>query len=617
MTFPVRAILWVAIAFLSCGAIAQPGTTAIERRNEATVAVLPPGAGPAPHTSFGETTLPDRWAGPGETAPEPHWYRFEVDGRALHGARGAVFLPDVAMNAEVFWNGTSLGDGGRFEPPIAQNFHRPLYFRVPQALVREGANRLDVRVETAPCFYGWLGEVEIGPDAVLAPRFDAEWRWRVALPQGTTILGVVVALLLASFWFSTRDSLYAWMTAATLCWTVGNLNLHVRELPVSTMAWARTIQLAIAWTPVAFTLYAHRLIGADRPGAEKALAVYAAGLFALAVGVPDHAFLPSFTALHIAGLGLGLYGLAVIILGIRRLTRTEISIFAGSFAVLLAIAFHDTAIQFGEREGTPRYWNALAAPVFLSAFAATLTLRFARTLQRAEHHNEELEERVQAKHAELESQFARVRRMEDERILADERGRMMREMHDGLGSRLVEMLSMIEAGDAEPDELAGSVRASLDEMRLLIDSLDPAVEDLEDLLGLIRDRLDPSLRRQGIELDWELASLPEDWALGPQEGLHLLRIVQEALTNVSKHAEAHRVEFRVETAQMRDGGPGLRIRIRDDGRGLALDPTGRSEGRGLGNMRRRAEALGGRVEITGSQRGTEVDLWIPSRAPRP
>ncbi len=90
----------------------------------------------------------------------------------------------------------------------------------------------------------------------------------------------------------------------------------------------------------------------------------------------------------------------------------------------------------------------------------------------------------------------------------------------------------------------------------------------------------------------------------PGELLDLVRIVQEALTNVLKHAGASTVEVAFEAWP----GGGWRLRVCDNGRGF--DPEAAARGRGLGNMRRRAERLGARLH-TGpgaGGRGSQIDV---------
>ena len=181
----------------------------------------------------------------------------------------------------------------------------------------------------------------------------------------------------------------------------------------------------------------------------------------------------------------------------------------------------------------------------------------------------------------------------------------------GCGGQLVRTLALAEGGRASSDDLTTAIRAALDDMRLVINSLDPLVDDLTTLLGTLRGRLDPSLRRQGLRFEWRAADLPATPDLGPEEFLHILRILQEAITNVLKHAKAHTIRVTTGERASESGAPGLFIVVRDDG--IGLDPAA-TPGRGRANMDYRAERLGGELSVRRAPEsgdGTLVDLWIP------
>jgi len=138
-------------------------------------------------------------------------------------------------------------------------------------------------------------------------------------------------------------------------------------------------------------------------------------------------------------------------------------------------------------------------------------------------------------------------------------------------------------------------------MRLIIASLEDFGGDLSLALGAWRERLDPQLRAAGLGLEWRVEDLPPLPRLGPAEVLDVLRIVQEAITNVQKHARASRILLAARAV-----GQGVEIVIRDDGVGLAES----GPGNGLRNMAMRAARLGGTVDVARKDGGTEVILTI-------
>jgi signal transduction histidine kinase len=198
-------------------------------------------------------------------------------------------------------------------------------------------------------------------------------------------------------------------------------------------------------------------------------------------------------------------------------------------------------------------------------------------------------------------------RAEREQLLVAERGRITREMHDGLGGQLVSTISMLEAGQGSTTEVVESLRRALDDMRIVIDSLDPNATDFPTSLGKLRARLEPLVRRNGIRLHWKVADVPALHAIAPEKSLHILRIIQEAVTNVVRHAAAHEAEVSLSFPD--DPRGSLWLEIRDDGGG-SPDASG-GGGRGIRNMKTRAAAIGAELTVEEGEPGTRVRLRLP------
>jgi integral membrane sensor domain MASE1/two-component sensor histidine kinase len=194
-----------------------------------------------------------------------------------------------------------------------------------------------------------------------------------------------------------------------------------------------------------------------------------------------------------------------------------------------------------------------------------------------------------------------------QRLLFLERERLMREVHDGLGGQLVSVLSMVERGLSTPNEVAEALRRAIDDIRIVIDSLDPDTTDLPTSLGKLRARLEPLLRRNGIELRWSVEDVPGLETIPPETVLSVLRIIQEAVTNMLRHANADSVELEITSSGVEPRQ--LHVSIRDDGQGIPENIH--SGGRGIANMKSRADQLGAVLRFEGTKSGTRIDLTIP------
>jgi signal transduction histidine kinase len=190
-----------------------------------------------------------------------------------------------------------------------------------------------------------------------------------------------------------------------------------------------------------------------------------------------------------------------------------------------------------------------------------------------------------------------------------ERSRWARELHDetlqGLAALGVLLNSGLRAGG---DALELAVRTATEQLsteianlRALITELRPAALDELGLVAALEGLARRAREVEGLEVALELGVDGDE--LDPELQTTVYRLVQEALTNVAKHARATHVEVRV--APVADG---LLVRIADDGHGFDADQP--SEGFGLAGMRERA-VMDGRLDVATSERGTVVEARIP------
>lgn len=206
-----------------------------------------------------------------------------------------------------------------------------------------------------------------------------------------------------------------------------------------------------------------------------------------------------------------------------------------------------------------------------------------------------------------------LRRSRERLVVAgeEERRRLQRDIHDGLGPTLAGLTLKLDAArnllatdgaaaDALLRELRDQIQGAVGEIRRLVYALRPPALDQLGLLGAIEDLAEQYGEQVVVALD-----LPEHVpALPAAAEVAAYRIVQEALTNVVRHSGARRCDVRVGF-----DGARLVVAISDDGRGIAPGYRG---GVGLRSMCARTEELGGSFAVTaGQEGGTEVRATIP------
>ncbi len=206
----------------------------------------------------------------------------------------------------------------------------------------------------------------------------------------------------------------------------------------------------------------------------------------------------------------------------------------------------------------------------------------------------------------LADSYAKLRKVERQKTLADERQRLMQDMHDGLGSSLISALRVAERGNMTDDELALVLQGCIDDLKLAIDSLDTVDSDLLLLLATLRFRLEPRLEAAGISLEWHVENIPTLHWLDSRSALHILRILQEAITNIIKHTNSSKVC--ISTALKEDY---VQITIADNGQGFDITSALSSKGKGLSGQQNRAAAIHAEIEWDSDQHGARVSLMLP------
>lgn len=220
--------------------------------------------------------------------------------------------------------------------------------------------------------------------------------------------------------------------------------------------------------------------------------------------------------------------------------------------------------------------------------------------------------------ARLEANQARFQRLARSiyRVQEDERRRLARDLHDGLGQNLTAlkhqlMMAMVDARPAAPASLHEALMLcdrTLAETRELSRLLRPQVLDDLGLIAALRWLARTLGTPAGLAVEVEAEEMPD---LDEDLRTLVFRVAQEALTNTVRHANARHAGFRLSTH-----GPGLRFEAWDDGIGFdsdaALEAAGAGGSTGLPAMRERAALHGGHLRFLSRRgAGSHVRLDVP------
>ena len=529
----------------------------------------------------------------------------------------SIAITGAGHNLAVFLNGHLLGWSGSFEIPYARNHARPLLFTVTDGLLKEGSNDLDIYVISETPAKAYLGKVYFAPTEMLLPAYSQYHFFRFILPQIISWSTAVLAALMAALWlYRRRDVEYGLFGLICLLWSVHTLDQFLVEIPMATRHWDWLMQISLGLMLACSIVFIHRFLGLRRRIAESLLWLGTAFSALVLAILPQEWVLPVVNYFWYPLLVIAAF--YVLVSALQRLP-TDVDFERVALTTAVAIIFlllcHDLMVQLG---WLPVYHGELlhfGAPFLLLAFTWILLRRFVFSLNAAEQLNNdlqvlntELESRVEEKSQRIAQSYEMIRQLGQERVVQEERSRIMRDMHDGIGVYLTSMLRQLDMDALDRDHLRDSAKSALNDLRLMIDSLGSASNDLPAMLGMFRTRITALLDACQGDLAWDVDELPDPEDFGPEKALNLLRILQEAVTNALKHSEASLIRLSAEVETIDELSGRILIKVQDNGKGFTVSY---GLGNGLKNMRHRARKIGAGFHMESEGAGTLICVSLP------
>ena len=589
------------LVVVSCQANAD--STQVARIKTAQYIISDSATLPPPDAKWQPITLPHHAPKPTERELIGYWYKASFDVADAKQDEWVLFQ-QLVSGGEVYVNGALIGETPSANEKIQVRWYLPELWLIPPSALHPGSNEIEVRFAIREPFTSF-GEIDIGPEKLQRATYDQLLFWEDTSADISTALCLIAGSIIIIVWIRRpKEKLYGLFGLCVLFWGIRTYLL--REPIVSTdilLYWRCGYYFATAGFIVLISTFLLSFSETSKPIFTKILIAYwFAGTAAFLIfGFQARHFIETY---WLTGLiPFNLYAVAHVLNYAAR-QRTHNALAMGLAIVFaLGLSLHDLAVQEAWVSWPEIYLMHLGIPAFLLVMIGILLDRFLDSLALVENVNEQLERRVNLREQELKYTYEQVRKLERVNAATEERQRIMQDMHDGVGSQLFSTLLMAQSAQLSQPALVGMLQECLDDMRLVIDSLSPDESDLLPVLGNFRFRMEARFRAIGLNLEWHHRNIPDALNMEPNVGLQVLRILQEALTNILKHAQAKNV-----VVELVSTPTSLRIRVADDGVGFEIKPQ--SNGRGVGNMRTRAQKIGAELTISSLTPGTEVSLSI-------
>lgn len=518
--------------------------------------------------------------------------RWKTDGRiTVYGDSHLLYQ----SHANMAWNGWNI----------------PLWIPLEETSGATTPKVILIRVERPRSSGGGISSIWLGEDNQISWRYYVRDVLQVQLPFMSSAAFLAVGIFSLFVWFKQRNEwLYGLFFCVSLVAYLRSMHyfLGAEPLPISD-AWFSWLTInSLFWLVALVHVFLSYLHGRQKRWLNRLIM----GI-TLCVGVLTLPLLSGLRNVYsIASLVyilLLIMGTTISLVGWKssRLSQSLDGLMLAGWGVIgMMFGIYDLLLVNNYISIESIYLGPYSNISAFLIFMIILFRRYIGAIDTIKQQNINLENRLQAQSTELQKSHHRLREIEQRQMLAQERQRMMQDMHDGLGSTLISALRVVEHGNINEIDIADILKDCIDDLKLAIDSMEPLEADLLLLLATLRYRIGPRLESSGIKLRWEIKDVPPlDW-LDPKKALHILRILQEAFTNIIKHT--HATEIRTATGV--EGGYAVVV-ITDNGQGFDVETALKSGGKGLSNQKRRAEAIGAKVKWDADQAGTCFTLYLP------
>ena len=536
-----------------------------------------------------------------------------------------LYVSRLGNAYEIWLNGVLLERNGDMRNFNGADYAKsPRFVDITPGLLRaENVFRVYIRVDKGR--RGGLAPLVLGPEDEVQRLYERDYRWRTTGSMVVVVLSLLVGGVALALWATQavpakpgqaggrplRDRLYLLAAIAELSWTVNVGDALIETPPFGWPWWGMVTIAATAVWVCTMALFCIEVAGWGRHPLVRWLRRWILLLLAANPVVTAAALVHGYAlALTLWYTALGLTCLALLPLFVHKAVRD------GSIAHRMVAAALLVNTLVGMRDiyafrvsatygGTTmlRYSSIL----FGLALAYVVIARLRSTSGQVRDLLSGMAAQVKAKEIELQTSYQRVETLAREQARADERTRILRDMHDGVGSHISTAIRQLQSGKADASDVLHTLRDSLDHLKLSIDAMNVPPGDINALLANVRYRLEPRFLACDIRLTWDVDLLEPIAAMDASAMAQLQFMLFEAFSNVLQHANARTLCVLAHPRETPCRG--VRLQIIDDGRGFDVDQP---RGNGLSSMQERARGIGALLGLASAPGRTVVEITLGS-----
>ena len=473
-----------------------------------------------PASASAPVNLPYQWDRRHRGAAGEAHFQIPFSLAAVPSEPYGLYIPRLGNAYAIWLNGALLEQNGDLSQGMGPDFAKaPRYLVLTPHLLRQH-NLIQIHIRADAGRRGGLAPLVLGPHEEVYPRYLQDYRSRITGSFLVAVFSLLVGLVALALWATQlgatdplrrrRDPLYLYAAMAELCWTVSVSDAFIETPPLPWPWWGiLPIFTHSLWT-CSVTLFGIELAGLRLSKAARWLRGWLVllVLLVLAAAIGRALAWPDAVpwAYGLAGLTALAFATVFVWWALRGGTAQHRWV-AAAVVVNTMVGLRDFYVfQVLQAYGENTYLR-YSSLLFGLTLAFIVALRFRAASWQVVTLNANLAKRVAHREAELAQNYQRLAQGVQEQARSGERSRILRDMHDGVGSHISTAMRQLQSGRANSDEVLQTLRDSLDQLKLSIDAMHLPPGDITALLANLRYRLEPRLKACGIELEWAVDAL--------------------------------------------------------------------------------------------------------------
>jgi signal transduction histidine kinase len=524
----------------------------------------------------------------------------------------AIYIPRIGNRFEIFINNELIQISGKVDDRRFFEINKSILTIIPKNTLLLGLNTISIIVYGESGRYAGLSTIEIGDFELLNKK--NEWRQLLFVFSNIALVIICFFIAIISILYSyfSKNKYFFCIGASSLAWGLSNICSIINYFPYNyrILLFINDFLDAIAFSFMLFALF--KTMRVSQKSILTMVNIYLYVTFFLLVIYHDEypiartAYLDITTILIFISIVLSIKSL------LKRNKEQSILIF---FSLLLALFFfmHDQFfISHNEFNYELMSYSKYSYILFMIAISTALANQVIRVNSFIHKNHARIDSKLRFVKLNLAQSYYKKSLVEKKLILQQERWRLMQDMHDGLGHRLIGLQQAVQDPNQSSETLNQLVKLTIAELRTTIQSINAQHDNISYMLGDLRERLDFLCAQYKKELKWSVEEMPVLALIDENRISNIEKIVLEIFTNIAKHSNATIVKLTASYTPTEN----ITIEIEENGHGFIIhdspdDSKNATQSLGLVGIHRRANES--KIKLHFTNEGKIVRLLISLR----